>query len=181
MTTGFTHRLDEVLSSIQILVVIFALLMWGVGLLALIRTRTFNPIKKQKAQKVYFCAIAAFAVLVTCPILMNRSIAARAQVEVAEFFVDPVKAVEVNNVAVANPAQLIVDLHQINFSSMRYHHSHPTKRIKVILLSDKGDMVLVLARDSSNPHEYWVFYPAYRSTQMNDIGKVMTSALDDYN
>jgi hypothetical protein len=60
------------------------------------------------------------------------------------------------------------------------HHSHPTKRIRVELNSEKGHMTLELARDSDYPQEYWVFYPKYRVTANNEIGRITTSVFDQY-
>jgi hypothetical protein len=60
------------------------------------------------------------------------------------------------------------------------HHSHPTKMIRVDIQSDKGRLTLVLGRDSGYGQEYWVFYPKYRITSENEIGRVTTALLDEY-
>jgi hypothetical protein len=60
------------------------------------------------------------------------------------------------------------------------HHSNPTKRIEVEILSADHRLDLILARDSGDPQEYWVFYPKYRITSSNEIGKIRTAALDHY-
>lgn len=58
------------------------------------------------------------------------------------------------------------------------HHSHPTTRYRLFLTTSRGPLELQLCRDSQDPHEYWVFYPGFDSTKMNDIGHVFTNALD---
>jgi hypothetical protein len=60
------------------------------------------------------------------------------------------------------------------------HHSHPTARIRVDIRSDVRDMTLELGRDSGNPQEYWVFYSEHSATSDNEIGRITTSAFDDY-
>jgi len=58
------------------------------------------------------------------------------------------------------------------------HHSHPTTSYCVELTSDHQSLRLVLKRDSQNLHEYWVFYPKYYATKLNEVGRVFTGALD---
>ncbi|HSE33192.1 MAG TPA: hypothetical protein VLA93_16580 [Pyrinomonadaceae bacterium] len=60
------------------------------------------------------------------------------------------------------------------------HHSHPTTRIRIDIRSDARDLTLELGRDSSNPQEYWVFYPERGATSDTEIGRITTSAFDDY-
>jgi hypothetical protein len=60
------------------------------------------------------------------------------------------------------------------------HHSHPTNMIHVTVEGNGRDMRINLGRDSSDPQEYWVFFPDYRVTSMNEIGRIRTTALDSY-
>ena len=60
------------------------------------------------------------------------------------------------------------------------HHSHPTTRIRVDVMSSKGNLPLELGRDSSNPREYWVFSSGQGITSKNEIGRITTSAFDKY-
>ena len=60
------------------------------------------------------------------------------------------------------------------------HHSHPTKRIRVEIRDDVKELRLELGRDSDNGQEYWVFYPELGVTSNNEIGRITTSALDEY-
>ncbi len=60
------------------------------------------------------------------------------------------------------------------------HHSHPTKRIRVEVRAEATDLTLELGRDSDRPQEYWVFYPQFGVTSSNEIGRITTSALDEY-
>ena len=60
------------------------------------------------------------------------------------------------------------------------HHSSPTKPINVDIQTPNGALSLVLRRDSSYAQEYWVFYPKYRITSNNEIGRVTTPLFDNY-
>jgi hypothetical protein len=60
------------------------------------------------------------------------------------------------------------------------HHSNPTKKIKIEVSSQGDSLVLLLARDSGDPREYWVFYPKYFITRSNEIGRIKTPLLDAY-
>ncbi len=60
------------------------------------------------------------------------------------------------------------------------HHSHPTKRISIDIRSDERDLTLELGRDSDNLQEYWVFYSKHSVTSNNEIGRITTSAFDEY-
>jgi len=60
------------------------------------------------------------------------------------------------------------------------HHSHPTKMIRVDIESEQGNLTLELGRDSGYAREYWVFYPKYRLTSNNEIGRVTTPVFDEY-
>jgi hypothetical protein len=66
------------------------------------------------------------------------------------------------------------------------HHSSPTHRIAVELSDPPRQLSLWLARDSNNPHEYWVFSPspsrfALRAELKKDIGHIVTTAFDESN
>jgi hypothetical protein len=52
--------------------------------------------------------------------------------------------------------------------------------IRVDIETDKGTLTLQLGRDSGYAQEYWVFYPKYRITSNNEIGRVTTPLFDEY-
>ena len=60
------------------------------------------------------------------------------------------------------------------------HHSHPTKRIRILIRSDEGDLRLELGRDSDTPQEYWVFSLEHDVSSNNEIGRITTAAFDEY-
>ena len=71
------------------------------------------------------------------------------------------------------------------FSDLPAHHSSPSHRIVVELSDPPRQLSLLLARDSSNAHEYWVFSPspsrvAFRAQMQKDIGHIVTTTFDQY-
>jgi hypothetical protein len=86
--------------------------------------------------------------------------------------------VYVNHQAVREPEKIISSLKEI--APYWAHHSHPTTRIRVDIDSDARDLTLELGRDSGNPQEYWVFYSGHSVTSNNEIGRITTSAFDEY-
>lgn len=60
------------------------------------------------------------------------------------------------------------------------HHSHATKRFTIEIANQAETLTLQLGRDSSNPQEYWVFYPSFGHTSKNEIGKIQTTLFDKY-
>jgi hypothetical protein len=81
--------------------------------------------------------------------------------------------------------QLISDQEEVlsvlkGIASYSAHHSHPTTRIRVDVMSSNGNLALELGRDSGNPREYWVFSQRQGITSSNDIGRITTSAFDRY-
>ena len=86
--------------------------------------------------------------------------------------------VYVNQKQVREAEKIISSLKEI--APYSAHHSHPTTRIRVDIHTDARDITLELGRDSGNPKEYWVFYSEYSVTSNNEIGRITTSAFDDY-
>ena len=60
------------------------------------------------------------------------------------------------------------------------HHSTPTRKIGIKISDKKQEILLTLARDSGDAREYWVFYPKYRITASNEIGRIKTPLFDAY-
>src|ERR1044071_1433861 len=85
--------------------------------------------------------------------------------------------VYINRQQVQEPDKIISALKEIRPYSG--HHSHPTKRIRIDILSDARDLTLELGRDSDRPQEDWVFYSQEGVTSNNEIGRITTSAFDD--
>ena len=86
--------------------------------------------------------------------------------------------ISINGKTAPNGQQVLLALKALQWTPG--HHSNPTKRIGVDLFSDSHHIFLSLARDSDDPREYWVYYPNYRITAMNEIGRIKTPIFDGY-
>jgi len=86
--------------------------------------------------------------------------------------------VKVENEIMPDPKPIIEQLRQV--STYAAHHTHTDKVIHVIIEAKGQTLALDLGRDSGQPNEYWVFYPCYRFTSMNEIGRITTNLFDSY-
>ena len=96
-------------------------------------------------------------------------------------FLDELSAdvkVTINGQTAEKPNQIIAELKKI--VPLTAHHSHTTKKIRLEVANRNETLRLVLGRDSRNAQEYWVFYPKYRYTSRNEIGRINTTFFDDY-
>jgi hypothetical protein len=84
----------------------------------------------------------------------------------------------INGKAVDNPSDVISKLKTL--AKIQAHHSHPTQRIRIQVLNSDYSLTLELGRDSDIPSEYWVFYPGYRHSRLNEIGRINTTIFDKY-
>jgi hypothetical protein len=81
-----------------------------------------------------------------------------------------------------NPAQNSKEILRVlrTLRTSPAHHSHPTHAINIQISYGSEHMMLRLARDSDDPKEYWVFFPKYGITSTSEVGRIKTSALDNY-
>ncbi|MFS1945907.1 hypothetical protein BCU64_001085 [Vibrio lentus] len=52
------------------------------------------------------------------------------------------------------------------------NRTKPTVKNKVRIVARDGEVELILAKDSVHEDIYWVYYPKYRFSRINDIGKI---------
>ncbi|WP_286298606.1 hypothetical protein [Vibrio apostichopi] len=52
------------------------------------------------------------------------------------------------------------------------YRTKPTVKNKVRIIARDGELQLILAKDSVHDDVYWVYYPKYRFSRINDIGKI---------
>ncbi len=111
-------------------------------------------------------------------IIVSILITNQGAAEVRTFLAQPGKSVQINGRILTDADTFINELQGSlqPFAFNLGHHSHPTLALRATFTSDGRQLTLVLARDSSDPDEYWVFYPAYGVT----IAHVRTSSLDKY-
>jgi hypothetical protein len=95
----------------------------------------------------------------------------------------PQASVSINGKETQNSAEIINTLKEIE--DRQFHHSSPNHTIYVDVLDGRRHLRLAVARDSSDPHEYWVFAPspsklALRANLKKDIGHIITPVFDQY-
>jgi hypothetical protein len=86
-------------------------------------------------------------------------------------------SVLVNGREVSGPAEVLSTLKELR--DIPPHHSSPGKRLSIDIFGP-SPVSLVLARDSSDPREYWVFLPKYWITRSKEIGRLKTAVFDAY-
>jgi len=172
------HRIDDTFSVVSPALIAIAVIVWIIAVIAqLRRVKTTDPLKKAKATRVFFIALLSFMGIIAVCFLITGIVKSEAQNEVAAQLAGEIVSVQINGKPLVDSKQLITDIRQLNMSPS-YHHSHPTHSIRVVLQTKDGDLKLNLARDSGDQQEYWVFYPQFKITSMNEVGKISTSALD---
>jgi len=126
-----------------------------------------------------------FAVPVIIGLLGGWTSDSIAQFEVLQFLesVSNKSIISINGKEVQNGDEILNTLKGIQ--DLPAHHSSPTRMIYVDISDQPRHLLLWVARDSSDPHEYWVFAPspsklALRSALKKDIGHVITSVFDQY-
>jgi hypothetical protein len=86
----------------------------------------------------------------------------------------------INGKAVDNPEQVISELSKVGLET-----SHPCKPPKIksirIQVVDSGySLTIELGRDSWYYTEYWIFYPGYHYTSLNNMGHIKTELFNTY-
>ena len=59
-----------------------------------------------------------------------------------------------------------------NMEYLDIYRTKPTVKNKVRIVARDGELQLILAKDSVHDDVYWVYYPKYRFSRINDIGKI---------
>lgn len=83
----------------------------------------------------------------------------------------------VNGREIPNSTEVLRTLRELR--DFPAHHSSPNGGFSVDIRGPKS-VFLVLARDSGNPQEYWVFYPKYMITRYNEIGRIKAATFDAF-
>jgi len=129
---------------------------------------------------VPFVAIACFILPIQSTFLIAAPMERMIRTETLKFLnsLSDNANVIINGKTVDNPSDVISRLQTL--ATIQAHHSHPTNRIRIQVLSSDYSLTLELGRDSDIPSEYWIFYPGYRHTQLNEIGRITTNIFDGY-
>jgi len=125
-------------------------------------------------------SVAAFMlpVLLLAGVAQVRTSGTRAHVIEQVRSLSGAHQVLVNGLPFADPESMILMVKEI--SPVFAHHSHPTNTILVTIRNADTNLTLKFRRDSDRAKEYWVFEPSHSVTAKNEIGRVTTSLLDQY-
>ena len=145
----------------------------------------FNGSSPRKRWRVFSVIALLFPICIVLGWLVFLTSTSIAQFKAHEFL-DSISnqcVVRINGKPVQNGDEILSALKTIR--DLPAHHSSPTHTIDVELSDPPRHFSLWLARDSSNPHEYWVFPPspsrlASKAALKKDIGHVITTAFDQY-
>jgi len=144
-----------------------------------------NMLVRPRERGIPVKSTLAFVIAVVVGLLSGGISSLIGECRLAEFVksVSPHATVSIDGRPVRNPGAVIDALRSIEH--LPAHHSSPT-RIMIVSVSDPPrHLSLWVARDSSDSHEYWVFFPpasklALRFASKTDIGHVKTSVFDGY-
>ena len=147
-------------------------------ILRVIRAR---PINRLGVSQFHFSrTMGLFVISCLIVIIISTSVSIYVRNDVLKFVngLSGNYTVYVNQQQIHEPDKMISALKEV--APYWGHHSHPTKRIHVLIRSDVRDLRLDLARDSANPQEYWVFYLDQDLISENEIGRITTSVFNEY-
>jgi hypothetical protein len=86
--------------------------------------------------------------------------------------------VSIEAIPATNATEVLSSLKSLRW--LPAHHSSPTKSFNIEISDGTRRILLWAARDSQNPREYWIFDPRNQITRHNPIGRIVTSAFDNY-
>ncbi|HCG6765693.1 hypothetical protein [Vibrio parahaemolyticus] len=58
------------------------------------------------------------------------------------------------------------------------HRTRPLEKSSIHIVNHQGEVKLQVAQDSKYPHLYWVYYPKYRYSSVNELGKVRVNKVE---
>jgi hypothetical protein len=176
---NLAHMLDRFAQPLIFLFVFVAICGWAYGFVAKAspnrRLKAWEPIDQDAR---FVLGAGVFGMMLGGMFLLSNYINASALEEIRSGLSAKIETVTVNGQPFEKADALLVALR--NMADTEAHHSSPGKSFEVIVTTDRGSVTLVLRKDSDNPHEYWVFYPGFRSTQTSNVARAFTDVLDQY-
>jgi hypothetical protein len=174
---NFAHTIDRFEPLLLAVFVPVALLGWFYGFVAKAGTRrrlmAWEPIDQDAR---FVLGLGVFGAILGGTFMVGSYVNAAALDEISSRLSAKIERVTVNGQLFENGDVLVNALKHM--SNTGAHHSSPEQTFEIILASQSGSINFVLRRDSQNPHEYWVFYDGFRSTQTRDVARVFTDVLD---
>jgi len=164
-----------------ILMPFLAMLAGAIFLIRALIGRWWNWKRVPLGWKIVPCgAIACFVLPIALVFAVSGPMTTTVRTETLRFLNSlPDNAIVIiNGKGADDPSDVISKL--ATLATAQAHHSHPTERIRIQVLGSDYSLTLELARDSGKPSEYWVFYPGYRHTRLNEVGRITTNIFDSF-
>ncbi len=173
----FAHSLDDIMLRLQPMLILLALLGWGIAVVGVVFSRRSQAKgSPNKGRAPLFLGFVVFGGILVFELVFTEFVKHAAWEEIRPKLFSNIGSVSVNG-AMADDTNAIVRAVR-ETKGVSAHHSHPTTEYRVILDTSRGPLYLRLCRDSDNPSEYWVFYPDFHVTESNEVGRTFTDALD---
>lgn len=171
---SFIHFLDATIHFLQPCISVIMLGFWAIAALSLYRTRKVKSWRRITPGVAVGCI--GFVGIIGGEFAIAAVIRSAALEEISPFLAGDIKSVTANGSVVSQKDDLVRALRDMH--AIPGHHSHPTMNFQISLNTSAGQLQLDLGKDSKNPHEYWVYYREYNSTETNEVARIFTGALD---
>jgi hypothetical protein len=177
---SYAILLDHAFYTIQPIIIGFAALLFlvfGFAQVSSMRSSTRLGGKRPKISRIGIAAGIMFSVAIVVNFAVVTYLGSNARNEIGLILSGPVESVSANGTKIRIDNELVSALKNMCDSST--HHSHPTNYYRLTIKTTRGETSLDLRRDSEIANEYWVYFPKYYSTRLNEVGRVCTSAFDN--
>jgi len=174
---SFAHGLDNTVHSLQPILILIAVCGWIYGVVARVwGSRPLLSWEPRSRNTRFFLGLLVFGGIIASFFLFDAVIKSAALEEMGPMLSSRIESATVNGSLFEQVDELAAVLRGVHDAPA--HHSHTVKGYEVWVKTELGPLTLRLCRDSQNPHEYWVFYPRFHSTDSSEVGRVFTDLLD---
>jgi len=137
-------------------------------------------ITNKKQRKALYICILSFSVPILLIFVLGWRMRSVTRKEVKSFMAktSPDSKLMIDGQQVKGSYRFISELSKV--SPLAAHNSHATKRIRIDIESADDKLTLEVGQDNINSDEFWVFYPSFRHTRANEIGRIRSSLFEEY-
>ncbi|WP_343610654.1 hypothetical protein [Chryseobacterium oranimense] len=162
----------ETLSSFLTSLLPFSCAIALIGLFIAMLTRLFKNVRVTVIGIVLFAQIFILALLL---IIVQNMMAKNIRNEILGILADPKTKIIVNynDFGSLQPEELKKELSKLK--DIPTNHSHPTEKKTIPVISAAGNFNLLIAQDSNDAKEFWIFTDKYQHSEETEVGKIITS------
>ena len=170
---GFAHLVDRIADFLQPIWVVAAVGFWILGMIGVVRSRRVRRSNESKhSLLLLLVGFSGFAGVIGFEFATAAFVESAALREIRPILAERPLSVLINGRPTAYSAELTDSLRRM--SDPTGHHSHPTERFHVQIATARSSLTLELGRDSQDAREFWVFYPGFKRTRLNEVGHAFT-------